>query len=334
MNDPDEGTGPTGTTARGNQVTPREDRQAGKAPGGQEPPDTKEMDDATARGGLEDREKNVDAIARRGHAKPALPAPIDPFAKENRPKRGQPLTVLRFLRALAMLILAIALLSSFGYSIMLAVLSSNLLVNPPPAGLLDFRESLSVTVSILSLVGFILLGIASEGKDRAAEIQRIINERKQRMKDFGLTEEQAKLVQDEFMPSRVKGKKAKLFFFGMAIACLGAYGMIYFASGMTEQIHVLATYGLTGAVISTGFILAGFAGELNVEIWRAEIFGIRVHEAAIGIFFVIIAVPLLYFGSSIDKILAAFYIFTGAFLIGRDWKDVSAGKVVERARQE
>jgi hypothetical protein len=47
-----------------------------------------------------------------------------------------------------------------------------------------------------------------------------------------------------------------------------------------------------------------------------------------------VAVPLLYNGASIDKILALFYFFVGAWLLGRDWKDMSAGKVIERVKKK
>jgi hypothetical protein len=72
---------------------------------------------------------------------------------------------------------------------------------------------------------------------------------------------------------------------------------------------------------------------MNVELFRFQIRSLHVHEAAIGIFFIIVAVPLLYNGASIDKVLALFYFFVGAWLIGRDWKDMSAGKVIERTKK-
>ena len=186
---------------------------------------------------------------------------------------------------------------------------------------------------MVSLGSFLLIGISSEGKDRAAEIERLIEQRRKRMIDFGLTEEQAKLVEEEYMPVRIRrSKRAKLFFFAMAIVGLGTFGFLYFVFG--QSFHVFAMYGLVGATISVGFILAGFAGEMNVEFFRFQVLKLHVHEAAIGIFFIIVAVPLLYNGASIDKILAIFYFFVGAWLIGRDWKDMSAGKVIERVRKK
>lgn len=229
---------------------------------------------------------------------------------------------MRFLRLLALWSLAIALIVSFGYSIMIAARA----FSTPDA--LEFKEGLSYVISFWSLGSITLLTICSEYKDRSLEIQRLIEAKKARVRDLGLTEEQARLVEDEFMPVRKKGKKAKIFFYSMAVTCLGLYGFFHFA--FQDQHHVLAMYGLVGSVISLGFILAGFAGEINVEIWRFEVFGLHVHEAAVGIFFIIVAVPLLYNGASIDKILALFYLFVGAFLMGRDWKDVASGKIIER----
>ncbi|MEX2683318.1 MAG: hypothetical protein Q6373_017210 [Candidatus Sigynarchaeota archaeon] len=267
----------------------------------------------------------------RRNGKGALPDEINLLSEQNRPKKGQPLTILRFLRILGLWILTCSMIVSFGYSFFIA---AGAFLDPDLA---DLKEILSWCISMVSLGSFLLIGISSEGKGRAAEITRLIEERKRRIIEFGLTEEQAKLVDEEYMPVRtLKGKKAKFFFFGMAIACLGTYGFFYFV--MHVQLHLFAMYGLVGAAISVGFILAGFAGEINVELFRFEI-KIRgrilhVHEAAIGIFFIIVAVPLLYNGASIDKVLALFYFFVGAWLLGRDWKDMSAGKVVERVKRE
>ncbi|MBD3186837.1 hypothetical protein GF325_08435 [Candidatus Bathyarchaeota archaeon] len=255
-----------------------------------------------------------------------LPSEIKPFSEMNRPKKGKPSTIFRFLRLISIWILAFSLISSFIYSIILAAEPFGSPYNP------EFKVITSYTLAAVSLSGFLVLGIASEGKDRAAEIQRIIAEKKRKMKEFGLTDEQAKLVEEEFMPVMKKGTKFKKFFYGMAIIGLGAYGIIYLAFGL--RYHIFAMYGLVGAIISIGFILAGFAGDLNVELWRFEIFGLHVHEAAIGIFFLLVAIPLMYNGASVDKILAAFYFFVGAFLIGRDWRDVSSGKIIERVKRE
>ena len=251
-----------------------------------------------------------------------LPSEIDLLDKQNRPQKGKPSTILRFLRILSLWVLAFALIASFGYSI---VLSANGFNTPD---LQELREVISYGLSFWALSGFLLLGIASEGKDKAREIEEIIQKRRKKMMELGLTEEQAKLVEEEFTPVEKKGKKAKLFFFSMAVVCLSTYGIFYFITG--NSYHPLATYGLVGAVISVGFILSGFAGEINVEIWRFHILGLHIHEAAVGIFFIIVSVPLLYFGASVDRILAAFYFFVGAYLMGRDWRDVSAGKIIER----
>jgi len=267
----------------------------------------------------------------RRNDKSALPDEINLLSEQNRPRKGQPLTILRFLRILGLWILAFSMIVSFGYSFFIAASAFN---DPELA---DLKEILSWCISMVSLGSFLLIGISSEGKDRAAEIERLIEQRKQRMIEFGLTEEQAKLVEEEYMPVRtLKGKKAKFFFFSMAIVGLGTFGFFYFAFDLS--FHVFAMYGLVGATISVGFILAGFAGEMNVELFRFQIkIGgrvLHVHEAAIGMFFIIVAVPLLYNGASIDKVLALFYFFVGAWLLGRDWKDMSAGKVVERVKKE
>jgi hypothetical protein len=262
----------------------------------------------------------------RKNGKSALPDEINLLSEQNRPKKGQPLTILRFLRILGLWILAFSMIVSFGYSFFIAASTFN------DPSLVDLKEVLSWSISMVSLGSFILIGISSEGKDRASEIERLIEQRKRRMIEFGLTEEQAKLVEEEYMPVRTrKGKKSKLLFFAMAIVGLGTFGFFYLV--FDWAFHVFAMYGLVGATISVGFILAGFAGEMNVELFRFQIRGIHVHEAAIGIFFIIVAVPLLYNGASIDKILALFYFFVGAWLLGRDWKDMSAGKVVERVKK-
>nr|MDO8109219.1 hypothetical protein [Candidatus Sigynarchaeota archaeon] len=268
-------------------------------------------------------ESNGKKSRKRG--KSAIPDEINLLSEQNRPKKDQPSTILKFLRVLALWILAFAMIVSFGYSIFIAASAFN-----DPA-LADLKEIFSYTISFVSLGSFLLLGISSEGKDRAAEMEKIIQQRKQRMLDFGLTEEQAKLIEEEFLPARYKsGKKAKMIFFGIAIVGLGLYGFFYFA--FNHQFHIFAMYGIVGATISVGFILSGFAGELNLEIFRLEILKLHVHEAAIGIFFIIVAVPLLYNGASIDRVLALFYFFVGAFLIGRDWKDLSRGKIIERRK--
>lgn len=255
-----------------------------------------------------------------------IPDEINLLSEQNRPKKGQPLTILRFLRILGLWILAFAMIVSFGYSFFIAASAFN------DPGLVDLKEALSWSISMVSLGSFLLIGISSEGKDRAAEIERLIEQRKRRMIEFGLTDEQAKLVEEEYMPVRTKrSKKAKFFFFGMAIVGLGIFAFCYLV--FQQSFHVFAMYGLVGATISCGFILAGFAGEMNVELFRFQLRGLHVHEAAIGIFFIIVAVPLLYNGASIDKILALFYFFVGAWLLGRDWKDMSAGKVIERVKR-
>src|SRR5271157_1793698 len=256
----------------------------------------------------------------------SLPKEIDLRHEHNRPRRGQPSTIVRFLRVLGLWILTFSLIVSFGYSIFIA---STALNDPKLA---QMKEILSYSISFVSLGGFMLIAIASEYKDRAAEIERILQERKQRMIELGLTEEQARLVEEEFMPVRTKrGRKAKIFFYFMAAFCLAVYTVLRFAFG--QIYNAFAMYGLVGATISVGFMLSGFAGELNVEVFRFEIWHLHVHEAANGIFFVIVSVPLLYNGASTDKILALFYFFIGAFLIGRDWKDVSAGKIIERKKK-
>lgn len=254
-----------------------------------------------------------------------LPKEIDLRHEHNRPRRGQPSTIVRFLRVLGLWIFTGSMIVSFGYSIFIA---STALNDPTLAQL---KEILSYAISFVSLGSFLLIAIGSEYKDRAAEIERILEERKKRMIELGLTEEQARLVEEEFMPVRIKrGRKAKIFFYFMAAFCLSIYTVLRFAFG--QIYNGFAMYGLVGATISTGFVLSRFAGEINVEVFRFEIMHLHIHEAAIGIFFIIVSVPLLYNGASTDKILALFYFFIGAFLIGRDWKDVSAGKIIERKK--
>ena len=255
-----------------------------------------------------------------------LPKEIDLRSEHNRPRKGQPSTIVRFLRVLGLWIFTFSLIVSFGYSIFIASTEYN---DPTLAQL---KEILSYSIAFVSLGGFLLIALASEYKDRAAEIDRILEERKQRMIELGLTEEQAQLVEEEFMPVRTKrGRKAKLFFYFMACFCLSIYTVLRFAFG--QVYNAFAMYGLVGATISVGFLLSGFAGELNVEVFRFEIWHLHIHEAAIGIFFIIVSVPLLYNGAVTDKILALFYFFIGAFLIGRDWKDVSAGKIIEHKKK-
>ncbi|MHA1680261.1 MAG: hypothetical protein ACTSUE_04595 [Promethearchaeota archaeon] len=250
---------------------------------------------------------------------------VKPFNEKNLPKKGEPRSTLRFIRLLSLWILAFSLISSFVYSIFLAAEPFGSGYNPA------IKNVTSFALAFISLSGFLMLGIASEGKDRIGEIQKIIQERKQKMIDLGLTESQARLVEEEFRPPVVKGVKFKKFFFGMAIIGLGLFAFIYFVFDL--RYHIFAMYGLVGAIISVGFILSGFAGDLNVELWRFEIFGLHIHEAAVGIFFILVGVPLMYNGAAIDKILAAFYFFVGAFLIGRDWKDMANGRIIERTRK-
>ncbi|MHA1793808.1 MAG: hypothetical protein ACTSVI_14285 [Promethearchaeota archaeon] len=254
-----------------------------------------------------------------------LPEVIDPFSKDNLPKKDQPSTIFRFIRLLSLWILAFSLIASFIYSILLA---AEPFMDPINGSI---KELVSYILAFANLTGFLMLGIASEGKDRRAEVERIIQEKKNKMREFGLTEEQVKLVGNEFMPVKRKSMKFKKFFFSMAIGGLGTYGFLYFLFNV--RYHIFAMYGLVGAIISVGFILSSFAGELNVELWRFEIFGLHVHESAIGIFFMMVAIPLMYNGSTVDKLLAAFYFFIGAFLIGRDWRDVAAGKIIERYKK-
>lgn len=267
----------------------------------------------------EEKELLKDKIRR------VLSVPEEFDLSKNLPRTGEPSTIMRFLRLLALWILTISLISCFAYSIFL---SAGVLTRPV---FRDLGNVISLTLSLASLGGFFLLAIGSEGGDRIAEVRAIMLEKRRRMEELGLTEEEVKLAGDDFTPVEKKGKKFKLFFLIMGIGCLSVYGIIYGIFG--EKLMYLAIYGLAGAMISVGFYLSGFAGELNVELWRFEIFGLRVHEAAVGIFFVLVAVPLLYAGTTIDRILGAFYFFVGAFLIGRDWKDVSAGKIIERKKK-
>jgi hypothetical protein len=276
-------------------------------------------EDAIQEDGNDDDSVQPKARVKRGIK---LPAEIDLRSEHNRPRKDQPSSIVRFLRVLGLWIFTFSLIVSFGYSIFIASTAFN------DPSLAQFKEILSYSISFVSLGGFLLIAIASESKDRATEIERILQERKQRMIDLGLTEDQARLVEAEFMPVRTKrGKKAKLCFYIMACFCLSIYTVLRFAFG--QVYNAFAMYGLVGATISVGFSLSGFAGELNVEVFRLEIWHLHIHEAAIGIFFIIVSVPLLYNGASTDKILALFYFFIGAFLIGRDWKDVSAGKIIE-----
>ncbi len=280
-----------------------------------------------AEAGAQQELEGISGKKQQKNGKNTFPDEINLLSEQNRPKKGQPLTILRFLRILGLWILAFSMIVSFGYSFFIAASAFN------DPNLVDLKEVLSWCISMVSLGSFLLIGISSEGKDRAAEIERLIEKRKQRMIDFGLTEEQAKLVEEEFMPVRTRrGKKAKLLFFGMAIVGIGIFGFFYLVFGWS--FHVFAMYGLVGATISVGFILAGFAGEMNAELFRFTIRGLHIHEAAIGIFFIIVAVPLLYNGSSIDRVLALFYLFVGAWLLGRDWKDMSAGKIIERIKKK
>ncbi|MFX0100845.1 MAG: hypothetical protein ACFFCS_14815 [Candidatus Hodarchaeota archaeon] len=275
-----------------------------------------ESEDPVKEGNDEEKELLRDRIRK------ALTIPEEFDLSKNLPKTGEPSTIMRFLRLLSLWILTLSLISSFIYSIFL---SAGILRDP---ALLDFRNVISYSLSISSLSGFFLLALASEGSDRIEEVQLIMLEKKRRMKELGLTEEEVKLAGEDFTPVEKKGKKFKLFFLIMGIIGLLVYGIIYLI--FSEKLMYLAIYGLVGALVSVGFYLSGFAGELNVELWRFEIFRLHIHEAAIGIFFIIVAVPLQYTGTTIDKILGAFYFFVGAFLVGRDWKDVSAGKIIER----
>jgi hypothetical protein len=250
---------------------------------------------------------------------------LDVFSEKNRPKIDQPLTVIRFFRLLGLWILSFALIASFVYGLLLAFH-----VFGGPNGM-EMKGIVSWSLSGASCVGFLLLTIASEFRDRASDIQRVIAERRERMREFGLTEEQARLVEAEFLPTQRKGKKAKVLFVALSFAFIGLYAFFYYVFHV--QLDVLATYGIATSIISVGFFLSGFAGEINVEIFRFEIFRLHVHEAAVGIFFIIVALPLVYFGVTVDKVLSAFYMFIGAWLMGRDWKDLSAGKIIERKKK-
>ncbi|MHA1369716.1 MAG: hypothetical protein ACTSRA_08400 [Promethearchaeota archaeon] len=281
--------------------------------------------DLEANGRLKDSRfsKNADKnLSARGFKFP-IAKELDPFDKENLPLKGNPSRIRRFIRLLILWMLGFSLLACFIYSIFLA---ANFFQN---FGYLDLQRKISYTISSFTLAGFLFLAIESETKDRKREIDRIIKEKERMMRKIGLTDEQVRLVSKEFQPpDRQGGKKFKIFFGLMAVGGLGLYGFFFFV--FNERVHYLAMYGLVGAVIMIGLLLSRFAGELNVELWRFEIFGLHIHEAAVGIFFIIVSMPLMYNGAPIDRVLAAFYFFIGSFLIGRDWKDVASEKIIQR----
>jgi hypothetical protein len=66
---------------------------------------------------------------------------------------------------------------------------------------------------------------------------------------------------------------------------------------------------------------------------RVYIFGRRVHESLFGFFWVIIAAILITYGDYFDGTIGIFYLVFGAFLIGRDYKDVKGLQFIKDLRE-
>jgi hypothetical protein len=63
------------------------------------------------------------------------------------------------------------------------------------------------------------------------------------------------------------------------------------------------------------------------------ILGRRVHESLFGFCWVIITVMLIMYGDYFDGALATFYLVFGAFLIGRDYKDVKGLHIIKDLKE-
>ena len=78
--------------------------------------------------------------------------------------------------------------------------------------------------------------------------------------------------------------------------------------------------------------LPRIAGTLNASMEQFHLFGYHVHESMFGIIYFFAAILLVFNArvSVIDLIFASFFFVFGGFLFGRDFKDVMAGKFIEK----
>ena len=95
-------------------------------------------------------------------------------------------------------------------------------------------------------------------------------------------------------------------------------------------------YTFAFGAVGIAFLVAMVVGNVNEDMWRLYIRGYHVHESVFGIYFAMIGAPLLatYAFYTLQFAIGMVFIVAGIFLIGRDWKDVVAGRILVHYSKE
>ncbi|MHA1733696.1 MAG: hypothetical protein ACTSU5_17255 [Promethearchaeota archaeon] len=143
-------------------------------------------------------------------------------------------------------------------------------------------------------------------------------------------------LEAEFRPPRERDPSFKRL---TALAAVSAWvGAVLFSTfgntynGTAWTLAELLYYLALGlSLVLVAILLAEAVGHLNQDIWRVYVLGRHVHESLMGMAYVLVAVPLVVLHAGFaDLHVGLFYFLAGAFLIGRDWKDVARGEVLVR----
>jgi hypothetical protein len=110
-------------------------------------------------------------------------------------------------------------------------------------------------------------------------------------------------------------------------------GFLTVLASFWDSIYI---YTFCLGTISVAFLIAFVAGNVTEDFMRNYIKGYHIHESVVGIYFILIGVPIMatteFF--NIRFSLGNSFLIAGIFLIGRDWKDIVKGNIFVHQSKE
>lgn len=211
-------------------------------------------------------------------------------------------------------------------------------------GLDSFKNLLYRFLSFSLLISFILIFIGSKFEKKHERFEKINT---QLLKENGIDQKYFE-HQLQFIEPHEQGHNQTKKFFGISILVYGINIIIFIIdtgyirdhSEPNADLGILKSgiyiYSFALVMISLAFLIAMVAGNFTEDTMRTYFKGYHVHESFMGIYFIFIGIPLMATSSFNYSPFAmgCGFLVAGAFLIGRDWRDIVKGDILVNKNDE
>ncbi|GAB4307994.1 MAG: hypothetical protein Kow0069_05870 [Promethearchaeota archaeon] len=204
-------------------------------------------------------------------------------------------------------------------------------------GVPGLRELAFSALSAVMVVGFSLMLVGRlldrEGGERGEEAtpRRERDDERDDVVDPSFARRQAEY--DLPRPGEGNGQTPK--FLALCVALFVATGVAGL-TGPQRLFRGLYTCSVAFGMAFVACVVALLSGSVGEDLTRRYLAGYHLHESVVGLYFLLIGVPLLAWSPfySAEFAVGSAFVTAGVFLFGRDWKDLVAGDILVHKSRE